>query len=71
MMLHTEACCICGTTNQFYDKSCQVKDKIGSAALAEIMSIAEVGDPPRFPEPVFEKKSVSAPPIYSSSGMQQ
>lgn len=54
MMIHLEACCVCGTKNQFYDPSCRVKENISSAALTEIMTIAEIGDPPRFPdEPIL------------------
>ena len=67
MMLHTTACAVCGTPNQFYDPSCQVKEKNSSAAMAEIMSIAEIGDPPRFPEPALGPKAVSAPPLHQSS----
>ena len=66
MMLRTTACVVCGTPNQFYDPGCQVKEKNSSAAMAEIMSIAEIGDPPRFPEPALGPKAVSAPPLLQS-----
>ena len=63
MMLHLEACCICSTKNQFYDPSCRVTESVNSAALTEIMNIAEIGDPPRYPdEPILSKNSKSAPP---------
>ena len=46
MMLHLDACVICGTENLFYDKTCAVDDSVNSLVFEEVMKIAEVlGEP--------------------------